>query len=381
MKAAASFDAIDVSKSPMYSDAIAETERLLSMLKEEEFFKNTEQFDAAINDEAREYFWVQWRAEPAKPWVDVDAAINSNVTIRRPEMSRSFAKSVPSEYQHRFRVEVSLDRNFNGQSNHVLLAHTSNQPTANLLGTPITIDLIPSGIKRSEDYQDLADSLKRTELWIPVINKVPGDFAFDLQGNAVDSMAASDPSAALFQTVGKKITMAIEATGDRDDKEPIAQIMHLWIDQITTSPGGKETRYRTDLLAKSMTSSDNRAQTPPQADLEKKGLLSSSHSLMLAVGHYPDSYVLDRALERMSQSFQILVKEPDYTNIDWSIIDTTNTGQFNYFSMVDLGIDQQEGLSYRSGPSIVSMSHSILPSGGDACPGKHRCEPRTINDL
>ena len=170
VKAAASFDAIDVSKSPMYSDAIAETERLLSMLKEEEFFKNTEQFDAAINDEAREYFWVQWRAEPAKPWVDVDAAINSNVTIRRPEMSRSFAKSVPSEYQHRFRVEVSLDRNFNGQSNHVLLAHTSNQPTANLLGTPITIDLIPSGIKRSEDYQDLADSLKRTELWIPVIN-------------------------------------------------------------------------------------------------------------------------------------------------------------------------------------------------------------------
>jgi hypothetical protein len=316
-----------------------------------------------IIKEAQEYFWVEWRENPSADWLGSHPAFGSKLPEDFMVLPISYyTDHIPDDQYFMFRVELVLEQRIGTEIKKTTLASTPDRPAANLVGVPITITLVPNSIASLADLANLDDSLNKASLWIPFINGSPGTYAFDYLGNAVHSIAAGAPGAALFQAVGEGFASAAGALSDRSSRDPIASIEHLWAEYIVTHPVTGEKRHRTDLLAESLA---KRPGSSADQELIRKGLLSSSHTVMLAVGRYPSSYVFDRSLERASEVVRFAISEIDEGAENWaenlSQLNMDFMGHMDFFEVVDSALISENILSYRPAPSVLVFSQAMYP--------------------
>lgn len=333
-------------------------ESLANSLQSQNFFLTTNQTSERLLTEASQYFWVQWRKTSNEPWRDVDPALKSDVIIARPPAIEYFSDSIPHEYQHQVRFRISLQQSIGDTRRNFIVAETENWPVASLVSSPITISFVPNGFRQAADFDDVASALDRSLLWLPMINNVPGQSAFDVYGNVVDSLVAGAPGAALFQTNSNKFATAIGALrGDSSSATPT--IAHLWLDRIVTSPTDGEKSYRTDLLSPTL---DQQADLVGYrlSEMQLKGRLTSTISTVVAVGRFPIDYWLDQMLGRLLAMTKFVIAEPaTLTDQNNPFANDAYAAHVEFYMMVDDGIDQQGVLSYRSGPAIVDIGVSL----------------------
>jgi len=351
---------IPVTETEIFKQASEEARRVESLLIEKNAFLKPEVLMGDLRTEARDYFWVQFRLGQGSGWLDLHPAFATNDKAPRPQVVSTFQDSVPHEYSHQFAIEVGLKRRVGNRSEDVTVAKSTAQPTANLIGKAMTVTLVPNGLRGLNDYQDLDEALKRSSIWVPLINDIPGLFAFDTSGNLLDSLAAGHPGAALFQTVGGTFGKAAGALGGDERATALLDLESVWIDYLVTEPGGNESRYRSEIWGESTRGNDS-------TETIKRARLSSSHSIMLAVGSHPEAYVWDQSLEklhRVASSGRAFYSgtslEP--ASINTNDLETAFSGHLDIYAAFDLGL-AADANSYRSGPSVVALSQSLDPPG------------------
>lgn len=324
-------------------------------------FGDEDRSTSGLVAEAQDYFWVEWRESQGDQWVAVHPAFggeNPGTTIPKPVAV--YADTIPRELEFLFRIEITTERRLGSTTAQSLIATTPDAPSANLIGVPLTAALVPDSIKTPEDLAYLEKSLKKASIWIPMLNGSPATYAFDYLGNTIDSLAAGAPGAALFQTVGGNFASAAGALSGSPGDKPIAGLEHVWIDYIVTHPGGREERNRTDLLAESLL---QRSGGYDDQDIARKGMLSSTHTAMLAVGSYPAAYVLDRSLERAQQLVEITQSEFQDGAQGWtenlSRFRSDFIGHLDFFQTIDASMASSDVLSYRPAPAIVVFSQAF----------------------
>jgi hypothetical protein len=366
-------DISSVHQSELFRAARAEADEIIALLDSANVILAPHPIEKGLIEESQEYFWVQWREGPSTPWIDSHPAFGNNVLSEfDPKTESVYAESIPPELQHRVRIEVTIDQSFAGDLRTHHIIEPWERPAANLIGTEIQYLNLPSKLTSEEGFNDIAGSIQESDFFVPVLNgALPKRArAFDLEGYVVPPDLLQSGFAGVFRQIGEKTEKAVSALsqmGSGDESEPNGQLVELiahHIDYIFISPDGKEKKVRRTIdrklgIPKSPPISRDHSD---RAEFEFKERLSEIQSFMIAVGEYPDAFVLDSMLKRLVQSkgaFQLvadMVFLPDEKH-DFSVASSTAWfagPQLSLFAQFDLGAAANaESTTYRATPSLV----------------------------
>jgi len=311
-------------------------------------------------EEARDYYWVQWKVGPSSPWMDSHPAFDGRPVETELKATSFYKDTLPPEIQTRLKIGLSIERVTGDKSETIVVAQSNDMPTANLVGAPITVAIVPNTLQSLPDIANITETLRNAQLWTPVINKVQGSLSFDLHGNVVSPDAAAAPAAGLFQTMGQKMGSAAGGLG-----ASLPEIGHVWLSYQLTRPGGSTKIYKTDLFAKHLLDVD--PATDPE--MTKKALLSSSHSIMVNTGRYGQGFILDKSLERVIETVKFISanaerKASGQWQQDVPKLHSSFIGQYDMYSLIDSATSKETGqFSYRNGPSIITYSQFTSAQG------------------
>jgi hypothetical protein len=257
-----------------------------------------------IRSEAREYFWTQYRDDSSN-WIDVHPAFGG-VAAPNPTEVGYLTGSVPAELQHRIRLQFKIVRVIGDKIESVPIMKAWERPAANLAGRATTVSLSP--LSPPERYEDAFQYLASGEVFVPTLDgATAGDSAFDLSGNVIPMMAVQSMGADFVKTVSEKAgraESALAGLGARADQDgPRRGLSRVEIELVTVAPGGEEqslSRVIFDPCHGHRPIPADSICLPQQLSMDDKLNLTKSTTLAVAVGTYPDSYVLDRLLERIA---------------------------------------------------------------------------------
>ena len=325
--------------------------------------------DAKILEEAREYYWVEFRDGAASPWESIHPVFAGEVPFERPAATTYIAEEIPTELQHRVRFQVFIERRIKGKLATVPITAAVEQPVANTIGLPFTFSNVGDSMLRQDALgEDLVAHAAASRSYMPSFNgkKAPGAQFFDLHGNLIDPLAAQDAAAGLFATINEGFRSATGAIGD-ESSLPIltAQFMEFTF----ISPGGEESRIRRnvfDLVGPSRRQSGLGLGDVKEATAENARSLLQRHTYMISVGEIPPAYTIHSGIERFKSGrsgvealFKLRRGEP----IDAASIESFPAswdGHLPLFALFDYGRTDPEGIkTYRSGPALVIHSDGL----------------------
>lgn len=287
------------SQSTHYDKVLKTTELLKHTLKEAKAWPVLSEAESSLAKEATEYYWVQYREMAADAWRDIHPAFSSGTPAEMPEAQSFLADTVPAELQHRFRLQIFIERLSGGKLEVIPVSEAWERPVANLLDVPLTVSNIPDALTLEASMQGRAgDSAATARFFIPMFNgaEAPGARYFDLQGNIIDPMVASAPSAGVFADVGRAFGQVTESLGGA---RPV--LTAQWIELTLIAPGGEEQVYRRaafDRLgpARRLQGETQEPLTATQAE-ETRPLLKLQ-TIMLSAAETPIGLRLDRTFEQ-----------------------------------------------------------------------------------
>jgi len=303
---------------------------------------------------AKEYFWVQYRDGPSRPWQDTHPAFGAGAAPGDLEAEEFFQDTVPEKYQHLLTISAWVGQWVAGKIIDHQVMSPWTRPVANLDSVAISYRNAPNGMTL-DNAANLDSAIEKTQMFIPMLNDAtaPGAMAFDLQGRVIDPMAMGS-SAGIFKTMGDKMGDATSGLMDRQDNQPAMALDSMWLEITFTAPGGAKTTQRRYLL-------------PPLADhnTDKTELvwpLLTNYTYQVNAGGQPLDYLAERYLAtgidnqawlramigKFREPDKRMAKPGNDIPADFPLL-----AQYRF--MDDDPFAQAGVISFRAGPSLVGL--------------------------
>lgn len=322
---------------------------------------------SALIEEARDYYWVEYRTDAFEEWNTVHPAFGKNAAPS-VGITESFT-TPPSDLYHRIRFEVFIEQ----KSQDKLVTNsifTREGTVVDLVGKPFVFGITPDNLVENP-FVDLREKLRETGLFFPSFNSRLEGNAFDLDGRSISVSAYQIDQSGLgdvLRSQAKQLEIALgglEGLGDHElrDASDVYALTAVWIEYGITVPGkGEKThqRYLMDRIGMSNREAGI-AKTTDDTDLIDAALTLPSITLLsVASNKLPDSYAYHRFAERLSLEVDILsaATSPDsFDSIPSSLLERFFPLQDVALTAVfDLGHDlSPTKVNYRSEPTVVAL--------------------------
>lgn len=351
---------------PDYSDVVADTQLLIELLTEAGIVLGDPHAEDKLIEEARDYYWVQYRRASTNPWRSAHPAFgDSPAWLADLEPADSIDGEVPADLQHRLRVAAYLEQNFGRQKRTHTLMPPWERPVANLVGEPLVYQNLPDSLPDLSDALDFdpAATLAEARFFFPTFNQAvaPGALAFDRLGNVVDPEAAANPMAGVFATGAERIGQAaglIDSLGERESDqaapEDFISINEVWLEYTLIEPGGRERVFRRDLVSERA----GRERLVSEHTFMVFGSLSEGFMLDAYLGRILDMHALLRALLRVQldyRSFSVPVSD--------LVFDSRWLGHLELYWLMNWGNSAESSVdTYHSHPPLVIIERKNLTS-------------------
>lgn len=343
-------------------------------------------------EEARDYFWVEFRDAVGDPWQAVHPAFKSDAVFSAPTPSEHFSDTVPSELQHKVRLAVFIERAELGTLKTDEVVPAWERPSANLVGRSFALLNLPNGLAGDLSSVDTAEALASSELFIPVLNGdlLPGTRGFNLDGVLFDLEASGGnlAASALFEAVGEKVDMATAALGalgsSEESPDRVRYLTAQWIDYTIISPDGSEETHRRYLLDR--IGPDARARSDLSEfsyERAQPWQLLMSDEFMVAVGGVPQALTLDEQLNDRVAAVEMRKQLSTNGRLDYKTLTARSRGPDAAVLMAMLrslnaeldGLDT--GDTYRAAPALIGLhwhlaAPEVLSISTDMIGNRHR---------
>lgn len=321
----------------------------------------------AFIDEATDYFWIEYRADPFDAWEIVHPAFG---TIEAPRVARrdSF-QTAPEDLHHRVRMEVFIEQKLSDEL-IVKPVLAREATTADLLGKPLSYRNFPNNFS-PELAGDVQGMLRDSSVFVPTVDGVPEGNAFDLDGQAFGvGLVQLDryKLTQVFQSQARQVEGALgaldslgTAPGENDKSDDFFALTAQWMQYTVVAPGGEEKTYRRYLLDRvgAVNRKAGEAEIVDQAELTESAVsLLTTTVLTVMPTRVPQAYVLNRAAALIADEIALIKSAADaeeISDIPDSLISALDPPEdFLLASAFDAGHDLQQGkLSYRTAPTVV----------------------------
>lgn len=329
-------------------------------------------------EEARDYFWVQYRLSENDPWEAAHTAFaEAPAGLDDVEAEEHLESEVPPELQHRFRFRVVIEQRLGDERVEHAVTGAWERPVANMVGLPLAYSNVPDGLGPEDAADvDLGELLERTTFFLPYFMDGLADGAqyFDMKGNVVPPEAAANPAAGVFGNVGDAFGSAAGALAGEEDPDEFVALTAQWLEYTLIAPGGEETTHRRlvfDRIGAENRSAGTLELDPDVSDEEVARAMLATHTFMLAPGRLAPSWVnarsLDATLAAQSHVRDALVAvaegEPTPTPSLELVQASRPLVHLNLYAAFD-GLPASEGVvDYRHEPGLV-----VIDTGWD---GRH----------
>ena len=360
---------VPVESTEMYRTSQKDTEFILARLGEAAVVLGDPDQRKKLIEEARDYFWVQYRSGPSKSWDEVHPGFaEGNGEPSSLKIATLYASKIPEALQHRFRFHASIEVEMGGQTTEKSLMAAWERPVTNLIGEPLTFTNFPDSFVGSSTAEEIRDAISKSRGFLPMFNQhAAGQNVFDLSGNVVPADAALSPFASVFRTGADKVADALgELSGMGGDTSKLGAdgnallpvLKEQWLEYTLIAPGGEETVYRRAVLDHIKASIRN----GPDGKAALASALTAEHTFMLALGSFPDAYLMDRITDRLIMTLPVMAMakiksiDPDVTiqisENEMVGMDTRWLGHLFMYRLFDLkAIGEDRG--YRPEPTLV----------------------------
>jgi len=195
----------------------------------------------SLVEEARNYYWVQYRSAAAEDWQHIHPAFKSRTeALNTLKHLTSYKDKLPDTVQQRIRIQAFIQRRLGEQVESIPITDPWERPVANLINVPLSY----KNASNSQIRVALGGSKEPNALFIPMIGEsiAPGAQAFDINGNVVPIDAALSNMGALFATMsdkGNEAASALSAIGSNggDSNSQIMALEDVWLEITLIIPG------------------------------------------------------------------------------------------------------------------------------------------------
>lgn len=312
---------VPLSQTEPYQAAAEQARAILAQLKKAKIELGADDAYASLQDEARDYYWVEYRLSSSEPWSAAQPAFaDAAAAPTGLKASTVYTKSIPDDLMQRVRIRIIVEQKQGDQLTEHDTVPAVEQPAADLIGKPIAFQNYPDGLTNAGDLVDVDSVIAHTSFYLPVLNGklVENGAAFDQNGSLIDvGMLAQSAGT---EKVGSSTTNALEgAIGALDsggdavvtpgvtpsptpNPADLFALTGEWIEYTLIAPGGKETTVRRTILDR--IGAANRAQgkvaIAEGMDFPTAArALLTTHTIVVLPGDYTPAYVADRLLQRM----------------------------------------------------------------------------------
>lgn len=278
----------------------------------------------ALIEEARDYYWVEYRSDAYDEWNAVHPAFGAGP----PPTVTSIATFVtpPDELYHRLRFEVFVEQKANDEL--IVKPVVSMEATAaELLGAPITFANVPNNVN-PEAISDLDEIFESVSVFLPVLNGELNGNAFDFDGRAFSAGLVGLDEVGLtevFQRAAQQTERGIGGISTLGDAEPsqnsddIFALTAQWMEYTLTEPDGRTESYRRYLFDR--IGVENReagiAEITDNRDLTEAAKALLTHTTIAVVtGEYSTAYVVERYGERLIREVELVQTARNVPNLN-----------------------------------------------------------------
>ncbi len=357
--------------SPLYKTVLKNRDQIVKVLNGAELNLSQAATNNEMVEEAREYFWVQFKDSSAQSWSDVHPVFSGESPIGAVVPTEVFSDSIPERYQHRLRFEVLIEKKVGDRLLTFPVTESWERPIANLNGIAITFSNMPNSLLAPDaQARTLEEMLENATSFVPVMEgaMAPGAQYFDLNGILIDPMVATNQAAGVFKEVGRGFMEGIQAIGGNKQVPVLtAQILKFTL----ISPGGEEKVFRRttfDRIGPAARASGNIPSLSPAKAVDIRAVMQR-HSFMVATGKTHRAFAMDFAAERLI-AFQPEIE----AQLKVSHGQKPQTGKVSedWVGLPSLltKFDRAESLSpdhriYRSGPGLVIYRDGLAAESGE----------------
>ncbi len=273
------------------------TQYLLKELARHNIKFKSEKLEARLADEARQYFWVEYRMASGEPWKSSHPSFGADKVVPSVKVEKYFKGSMPDSYFHKLRVEAFIEQRTGNTIKISKIMKAWERPVANLNGFAISYVNLPNALNL-KNIDDLQKIVETTTFFNPTFNgKSAGDEVFDLKGRLVDIEAMASGKAGVFQSLANNSDNASAAFSSSKDSQSNFELISHWLEFTLIAPGGAEKKFRRYILAPS----------DKKLDLNKLKLqLMTEHTFMVNSGGQSIDYVAERYLTQLTERHELL---------------------------------------------------------------------------
>ena len=254
-----------------------------------------------IQNEARDYYWVDYRSRSGEPWRSVHPATGRDPGV---EAEATFSAEIPADLTHRVIFELLVVQRRGTKTKESPLMAPLELTSANLVGTPLTITLVPDQFLSQETPLDAKKMASKTRFLLPTVNgELPaGGKALSVRGLLVPFDSLGMGAAGIFETVSENAARAVDALSALGSKQPDEKsgvaIEALRLRVTFRSPDGSNRIAIRELFdeQRDLTPEAIKAKEPGE---ELVSALALSHSFVLATGSFVQGFVVDSFLEQL----------------------------------------------------------------------------------
>jgi len=266
--------------------------------------------------EAKDYYWVEYKAEVALPWVPVQPVFAGQTAIELPAVAETWANEVPAEMQHRIRLRMFIERRQGGRLETIPVSSAWERPVANLVNVPLVFASLPDSVLQPDAAGKSAhDLLKQAGYFLPILGDgvAEGASYFDINGNIIDPMVANAAPAGVFKTVGGAFGDAAAALGG---ESVLPMLTANWIEITMIVPGGEERVYRRmifDRIGAALRESFTSDVELEEIKTDQLRPFLRTNTLIVAAGRTPRGMAVNEALlelQKASPGLEVFFKEP-----------------------------------------------------------------------
>lgn len=316
---------------------------------------------AELIEEARDYFWVEYRTDAYQEWVTAHPAFGDR---EAPTVSRQETFTTPADdLYHRVRFEVFIEQKINDQL-HARPVVSREAPAPDWVGKPLTYSNYPDNL-RPETASDLVEMIKGISVFLPVLDGALQGNAFDLDGRTfsvgligLDEYGLTEvfqrQAQQLEQGIGGLSTLGVDEA-ERENADDIFTLTAQWMQYTLIAPGGKEETHRRYLMDRvgvvNREAGIAEITDPAEVAVVARELLTAT-TVSVLPGSYVDAYALERVASRLKGEIELLQRAGE--SFDSTGLDLLPPEDLLLAAALDAGsIVDRRRRSYRSEPTLV----------------------------
>ncbi|NND00244.1 MAG: hypothetical protein HKN85_08685 [Gammaproteobacteria bacterium] len=359
---------------PYQSATQSDTHFILDALDQAGVTLGDPQAIARLIEEARSYYWVEYRLNAFDEWETAHPAFAAAPKL----IADSTFTEPPAELYHRVRFEIFIEQKTGDQLIVNPIISDWESTTAELVGRPFTYQNQPNNLD-FETVSDLSSLLSETNIFYPIVNEKLAGNGFDLDGqtfklglSAADKINASQLSQSQTRQLGQAagaISNLGKPAPDTPRSEAASTLTAQWMEYTVITPNAKDKTYRRYTMDR--VGVENRengiAEITDPTDLPElaKSLLTN-YSIMAIPNRYSKAYTLERFATRSLQEVSLInkvVANPTVQALSKLKLPALKPGQDVFLALAfDGGFALSPNMqTYRTEATVIVFEEGIIP--------------------